>query len=193
MVHRPGHPGLHAANAGLLLHLNKLLFAHTAADGGLFKTEDNLVVDRGPAGDITVRFRSVSVADTPFYDAELVDRSNTEAAAGRHHPVLLIGVFALDLLVIHPFEDGNGRVARAVTYRTFARRAASDRADGSKQDRVRDYVLSHAPDLFRMADIRTALPGISDQTIRVVLDGLRREELIFVEGLGRSAAWRRAS
>jgi len=43
-----------------------------------------------------------------------------------------------------------------------------------------------------MADIRTTLPGISDQTIRVVLDKLRREELIFAEGLGRSAAWRRA-
>lgn len=238
-------------NVGLLLHLHKLLFAHTAAEGGRFKTEDNLVVDRGPAGDLTVRFRPVSVADTPFHVAELVDRYNTEAVAGRHHPVLLVGLFALDLLVIHPFEDGNGRVARAVTnallidagytvpryvsleqaiaesaddyyqalldsthgwhegqadpwpwlhyfvgvladaYRAFARRAASDRADGSKQDRVRDYILRHAPNPFRMADIRTALPGISDQTIRVVLERLRREELILAEGLGRSAAWRR--
>lgn len=238
-------------NVGLLLHLHKLLFAHTAAQGGRFKTEDNLVVDRGPAGDITVGFRPVPAPETPFFVADLIDRYRTEVAVGRHHPVLLIGLFALDLLVIHPFEDGNGRVARAVTnallidagytvsryvsleqaiaesaddyyqalldsthgwheseadpwpwltyfvgiladaYRTFARRAASDRADGSKQDRVRDYVLSHAPSLFRVADVRTALPGISDQTIRMVLDRLRREELIFAEGLGRTAAWRR--
>src|SRR6201982_383584 len=37
-------------NAGLILHLHRLLFAHTAMPGGAFKTEDNLVVDRSPAG-----------------------------------------------------------------------------------------------------------------------------------------------
>lgn len=239
-------------NTGLLLYLHKLLFGHTAAEGGRFKTEDNLVVDRAPAGDVTVRFRPVPAADTPFYVTELVDRYREEAAAARHHPALLVGLFALDLLVIHPFEDGNGRVARLVTgallmdagytvpryvsleqatagsadayyralldsthgwhedradpwpwlgyfvalladaYRTFAQRTAADRAGGSKQDRVRDYVLKHAASTFRMADIRAALPGISDQTIRVVLDRLRREGAVSPEGLGRAASWRRA-
>jgi Fic family protein len=239
-------------NPGLLLHLHRLLFAHTAAVGGQFKTEDNLVVDRSPDGDITVRFRPVAAAETPYYVAELVDRYQTERVAAQHHPVLLVGLFVLDLLVIHPFEDGNGRVARALTntllmdagytvsryvsleqeiaesaddyyqallestrswhegkadpwpwlsyfvnilagaYRNFAARAASTRIDGSKQDRVRDHVLSHAPNPFRMADIRAALPGISDQTIRVVLDRLRKEDLIVADGLGRSASWRRA-
>jgi predicted transcriptional regulator len=42
-----------------------------------------------------------------------------------------------------------------------------------------------------MADVRAALPGVSDQTIRVVLDRLRREEFIAPDGLGRSASWRR--
>jgi Fic family protein len=238
-------------NPGLLLHLHKLLFAHTAAPGGRYKTEDNLVVDRTATGDLTVRFRPVPAADTLFYVAELVDRYRAEIAAGRHHPVLLVGLFALDLLVIHPFEDGNGRVTRALTnallmdagytvsryvsleeaiaesaddyyqalldsthgwhegkadpwpwlsyfvnilagaYRTFAARAASTRSSGSKQDRVRDYILRHAPSPFRVADVRTALPGVSDQTIRVVLDKLRKDGLIAADGLGRSATWRR--
>lgn len=238
-------------NVGLLLHLHQLLFAHTASRGGRFKTEDNLVVDRSPNGDVTVRFRPVPAADTEFYVAELIVRYRMAVAAQKHHPVLLVGLFALDLLVIHPFEDGNGRVARALTnallmdagwtvgryvsiehaiaqsadayyqalldstrgwhdeeadpwpwlsyfvgiladaYETFARRAASARSDGSKQDRVRDYVLNHAPAAFRVADIRAALPGVSDQTIRVVLDRLRNDRSIVSEGGGRSATWRR--
>ncbi|RZU72582.1 Fic family protein [Micromonospora kangleipakensis] len=238
-------------NSGLLLHLHKMLFAHTAASGGRFKTEDNLVVDRSASGEVTVRFRPVRASDTPFYVSELIDRYLVEVSGQRHHPVLLVGLFALDLLVVHPFEDGNGRVTRALTnallmetgytvsryvsleqriaetadeyyqalldsthgwhedradpwpwlsyfvnilataYRTFAQRAASDRADGSKQDRVRDYVVNHAPAVFRMSDIRTALPGVSDPTIRVVLDRLRRDGTISSEGLGRAAAWRR--
>jgi len=236
---------------GLLLHLHKLLFAHTTAPRGRFKTEDNLVVDRSPNGDVTVRFRPVPAADTEFHLAELIDRYRTASVAGEHHPVLLIGLFVLDLLVIHPFEDGNGRVARALTnallmdagytvgryvsveqaialsadayyqalldstqgwhdhradpwpwlsyfagilasaYEAFADRAVSGRSNGSKQERVRDYVLNHAPATFRVADVRLALPGVSDPTIRMVLDRLRQEAEIASEGIGRAATWRR--
>lgn len=79
----------------------------------------------------------------------------------------------------------------ADTYREFANRAASDRTAGSKQDRVRDYVLNHAPAIFRLADIRAALPGVSDQTIRLVLDRHRQEDRVSSAGTGRGAAWRR--
>jgi hypothetical protein len=53
-------------NAGLILHLHRVLFAHTATPGGAFKTEDNLVVDRSPDGSTTIRFKPVSAASTPF-------------------------------------------------------------------------------------------------------------------------------
>jgi Fic family protein len=243
--------GWHPLSVGLLLHLHRLLFQHTKAPGGRFKTEDNLVVDRSPDGDITVRFRPVPAKETEFYTAELVDRYSAAVPAGQHHPVLLIGLFILDLSIIHPFEDGNGRVARAITnallidqgytvsryvsleqliadsadayyqalldstlgwhdgaadpwpwlryfvgvladgYNIFGARAAAGRSAGSKQDRVRDYVLNHAADEFRMADIRAALPGISDQTIRLVLDKLRAEDAVTANGKGPTATWRR--
>jgi Fic family protein len=236
----------------LLLHLHRLLFAHTEMRGGSFKTEDNLVVDRAPDGTTTVRFRPVPAADTEFYVQELIQRYGAAVADARHHPVLLAGLFVLDLSVIHPFEDGNGRVARAITnavladagygavryvsleqlvaesadtyyralldsthgwhqdkndpwpwleyfvsilagaYRIFARRAASERPAGSKQERVRDYVLRCAPPIFRVADVRAALPGISDQTIRIALGELKREGVVTPDGVGRAAVWRRA-
>lgn len=102
-------------NVGLLLQLHGLLFAETKVTGGTFKQSDNLVVDRSPDGIPTVRFKPVPAARTEYYAADLVDRYADAVRAGQHHPVLLVGLFVLDLLVIHPFDDGNGRVARALT------------------------------------------------------------------------------
>jgi Fic family protein len=238
-------------NAGLILHLHRLLFAHTAMPGGAFKTEDNLVVDRSPDGSTTIRFKPVSAASTPFAIDDLIDRYQDAVAAGEHHPVLLSGLFVLDLLVIHPFEDGNGRLARLLTsamlsehgytvgryvsleqaiaesadayyqalldsthgwhegtadpwpwlgyftnviagaYAVFADRAAGAKTPGTKQQRVREHILRHALATFRLADIRAALPGVSDQTIRLVLEQLRGEGKVQADGTGRSATWTR--
>lgn len=80
-------------------------------------------------------------------------------------------------------------------YDDFEGRVASRRHLGSlsKQQRVREYVLHHAPKLFRMRDIRAALPGVSDQTIRLVLRAMKNEDLIVTvdETGGPETAWTR--
>lgn len=79
----------------------------------------------------------------------------------------------------------------AGAYTVFADRAAAAQTSGTKQQRVREHVLRHASATFRLADIRTALPGVSDQTIRLVLEQLRGEDKVRADGTGRSATWTR--
>lgn len=234
-----------------MLHLHRELFAETTAPSVGFKTEDNLVVDRDPQGSLTIRFTPVPAAQTEFFVSELIAHYTELTRGGRHHHVLLAGLFILDLLTIHPFQNGNGRVARALTnalladagygvgryvsieqllaedadayyaalsastvgwhegehdpwpwleyltvilgraYDSLERRVASSRSTGTKQDRVRDFVRNHAGYTFRIADIRTALPGISDPTIRLAMETLKAEGTIAVDGTGRSATWRK--
>jgi Fic family protein len=79
----------------------------------------------------------------------------------------------------------------AGAYAVFADRAAAAQTPGTKQQRVHEHILRHAPATFRLADIRTAVPGVSDQTIRLVLEQLRSEGKVRADGTGRSATWTR--
>jgi hypothetical protein len=80
----------------------------------------------------------------------------------------------------------------ATAYDTLDRRASSNRSAGTKQERVRDYVVNHASDIFKFSIIRVALPGIGDPTIRLALESLKRDGQITPEGTGRSAVWRKS-
>ena len=80
----------------------------------------------------------------------------------------------------------------ADAYDDFERRvAAAGKTVGSKQDRVRDYILRQAPEEFRRRDVERALPGISPATIRLVLSELRDTQKIRAEGSGPGARWHR--
>ena len=76
----------------------------------------------------------------------------------------------------------------ADAYDSFEERvAAAGEITGSKQDRVREYVLHQAPDVFRRRDVERALPDVSTATIRLVLNGLRDARQIRAEGSGPGA------
>jgi Fic family protein len=76
-------------------------------------------------------------------------------------------------------------------YEDFEQRVASARSsDGlTKQERVQRWVDSSAPDEFKLRDIRRALPGVSDQTIRLALNAYKHGGLLRVEGAGPGAVW----
>ena len=81
----------------------------------------------------------------------------------------------------------------AGAYDDFETRIAAARSTtGSKQERVRRYILEQAPPEFRRRDVERALPGVSPATVRLVLNELRDAGRITVEGGGPGARWRRA-
>ena len=66
-------------------------------------------------------FETASPFDTPRRMAELVEWTRSALDDKHSHPLLVIGVFVVRFLAIHPFQDGNGRLSRALTTLTLLR------------------------------------------------------------------------
>jgi Fic family protein len=95
--------------------LHRDLYQYTTVPAGRWKRIDNAIEEELPDGTRRVRFRTVPAAETPAAMAELHRRFLDARDAGEHHPLLLIGAYVFDFLAIHPFRDGNGRMARLLT------------------------------------------------------------------------------
>jgi Fic family protein len=101
----------------LILHVHRLLMRHTGDPlAGRLKTDDNVIGDRDPDGRVTVVFKPVPAGrQTASQLTEVVARYEQAIADARLPPALLLSALVLDFLAIHPFQDGNGRVARLLT------------------------------------------------------------------------------
>lgn len=60
-------------------------------------------------------FETASPFETPFKMAELVEWFNIQWEKREFHNLLLIAIFLVNFLAIHPFQDGNGRLSRILT------------------------------------------------------------------------------
>lgn len=76
-------------------------------------------------------------------------------------------------------------------YRRFEERVGSVAGRGSKAGLVRAFIRSNVSDTFTVADLRRAVPGISDSYLWRLFGELRREGAIERIGAGRGARWRR--
>jgi Fic family protein len=102
-----------------LLQLHRDLLAHSGKDErhrSAYKTVANNVEAFDENGkSLGVVFATASPFDTPRRMQGLMSwlqaRENDKAL----HPLLMIGVFVVVFLEIHPFQDGNGRLSRILT------------------------------------------------------------------------------
>ena len=83
---------------------------------GQYKTRPNSVITR--YGD---RFEYASPEETPALMTDLVDWYNSEEELGRLSPVELAALFHYRYIRIHPFEAGNGRIARLMVHYILSR------------------------------------------------------------------------
>jgi len=98
-----------------ILQLHRDLYRYAAAEGGRWKTADNRIDWIMPDGTHVLRFSPLSAVQTPHAMDELCAALRRHTDTEDANRLLLIATFALDFLCIHPFLDGNGRMARLLT------------------------------------------------------------------------------
>ena len=103
------------------LHQNLLVYSEKdIRHRGNYKTMPNSVVAFDENGaqigtQHNIEFQTATPFDTPRLMAELVTWVQDELTAGRLHPLLIIALWVVVFLEIHPFQDGNGRLSRVLT------------------------------------------------------------------------------
>jgi len=99
--------------------LHRGLLAHSEKDEwhrGNYKTSSNSVAAFDDSGrQVGIVFETATPFDTPRLMSELIGWLDYEIENRRFHSLLLIGIFVVVFLEIHPFQDGNGRLSRILT------------------------------------------------------------------------------
>lgn len=102
--------------SSMILQLHRDLYKFSGASyGGHYKTSDNIIAETDAQGNRIVRFQPVPAWETPEAVDKLCRAYEEAVGAGEVDPLLLIPMFILDFLCIHPFNDGNGRMSRLLT------------------------------------------------------------------------------
>lgn len=99
-----------------ILQLHRDLYKfENASNGGRFKTTDNIIEEEDASGNKSIRFKPVPAWETPEAIISLCTAYNEAINRSEADSLLLIPMFIIDFLCIHPFSDGNGRMSRLLT------------------------------------------------------------------------------
>lgn len=100
----------------MILQLHRDLYKYSnLAIGGSFKNSDNIIAEELPDGTKRVRFQPVPAWETSEAMDILCSTFVDALADVELDSLILIPMFILDFLCIHPFNDGNGRMSRLIT------------------------------------------------------------------------------
>ncbi|GCA67076.1 cell division protein Fic [Mediterraneibacter butyricigenes] len=104
----------------IILQLHRDLYSYSGRNaGGNYKNSDNVIAETDAEGHQKARFIPVPAFQTPEAMNELCTNFLEAWDADRIDKLILIPMFILDFLCIHPFNDGNGRMSRLLTLLLF--------------------------------------------------------------------------
>jgi Fic family protein len=99
--------------------LHAMLLRHSTKDerhrGEYKKLPNNVEAFDADGKSVGVVFQTASPFDTPFRMQELVAWTREALTDRAWHPLIVVGLFVVVFLEIHPFQDGNGRLSRVLT------------------------------------------------------------------------------
>ena len=103
-----------SSNIILQLHRDLYSFAKTSIDGK-FKNADNYIIETKENGTEIVLFKPLPAYLTETAIKEICEQFRIAIQKNEIDPLLIIPMFIVDFLCIHPFNDGNGRISRLLT------------------------------------------------------------------------------
>lgn len=104
----------------IILQLHRDLYSYSkTAIGGNYKNSDNVIAEIDKKGNQRTRFMPVSAFQTPEAVESLCNAFWEAMEKNEFDSLILIPMFILDFLCIHPFNDGNGRMSRLLTLMLF--------------------------------------------------------------------------
>lgn len=100
----------------IILQLHRDLYKFSGKSiGGAYKNADNVIAEEDDEGNRFVRFEPVPAWETSGAIESLCLAFDDVINKNEADPLLIIPMFILDFLCIHPFNDGNGRMSRLLT------------------------------------------------------------------------------
>ena len=104
---------------GTIKHCHKELLKYVAKDklhrGEYKKTENKVHMVDAKGESAGILFDTTPAYLTPKQMQELTEWTQTAFKENKFHPLFVIGNFLVEFLLIHPFQDGNGRLSRILT------------------------------------------------------------------------------
>ena len=100
----------------IILQLHRDLYKYSGLSiGGQYKNASNVIAEEDGQGNKTIHFLPVEAWETPEAVNRLCMAYEEAIIVQQADPLLVIPLFVLDFLCIHPFSDGNGRLSRLLT------------------------------------------------------------------------------
>ena len=100
----------------VILQLHRDLYSYSQGNiGGSYKNADNVIAETDANGNQKARFIPVPAFQTADAMEKLCNAFLDAWSANQIDKLILIPMFILDFLCIHPFNDGNGRMSRLLT------------------------------------------------------------------------------